>query len=178
MSLLHPHRLISSLALSGSPGETDSGLSLSQKQQTAAPPCSRLLPSATLQLRAAFPCHSGSHQQRLAFRQRMESMRATTSCLLWELRFTGRSRARGGRGAGRRGGIQAKTSPHWMLGGVRGAQKQQRHTLYHRTRCWPLVSGPHSAGPPSAVLSFVSELPIAQLPWMWKDRAGRAAGRS
>lgn len=177
MSLLHPHRLISSLALSGSPGETDSGLSLSQKQQTAAPPCSRLLPSATLQLRAAFPCHSGSHQQRLAFRQRMESMRATTSCLLWELRFTGRSRARGGRGAGS-GGDPGQDLPALDVGG--GGSRCPEATAAHSLPSYPVLalSGPHSAGPTSAVLSFVSELPIAQLPWMWKDRAGRAAGRS
>lgn len=137
------------------------------------PARSRLLPSATLQLRAAFSLSLRLPSVgRLAFRWRMEKnqdnhllsslgaeIHSEKQSLLWE-RYPGQDPPTGG----------------WDR--VLGTQKQQWCTLvYHLTGCWVLLGGPHPEVPSSALLSFVSGLPVAQLVCMWKDRPGRAVGR-
>lgn len=76
---LPPRHLISSLVMFQSPGETGrSPESQPQKWQTAAPPWPRLLPSATLQRRAAFSLSLRlPPAERLAFRRRMEKRRGS-----------------------------------------------------------------------------------------------------
>lgn len=113
-----PSHLISHLVMSPSPGETGSHPeSQPQKKQATAPPWSRLLPSATLQLRAALSLSLGlPPAERLAFRQRMEKHQGNhlLSSLGAEIHSGKESQVRGG--------VQAKT-PTGGWDGVLGTQR-------------------------------------------------------
>lgn len=162
---LPPHCLISSLVMFQAPGETGRNPeSPPQKWQTAAPPWSRLLPSATLQLRAAFSLSLRlPPAERLAFRRRMEKRRG--SHLLSSLGADAQSQSRGT--------CPGQPRPHWRLG--QGPGHTEATGLPGRTPYWALVlpRGPH----PATATSAVSEFPVAQRLCVWTDGAGRAVGR-
>lgn len=137
---LPPHCLISSLVMFQAPGETGRNPeSPPQKWQTAAPPWSRLLPSATLQLRAAFSLSLRlPPAERLAFRRRMEKRRAATSCLLWELMLRA---SHGGR-------VQANQDPTGGWDRALGTQRQQDCLVVHLTGRWFFLGVPIQQLPP------------------------------
>lgn len=142
---LPPRHLISSLVMFQSPGETGrSPESQPQKWQTAAPPWPRLLPSATLQRRAAFSLSLRlPPAERLAFRRRMEKRRgAATSCLLWELTLRASHRMCPGQDA--TGGWDRAL----------GTQRQQWGPVLHLTGCRFFLGVPIQQLPPLLLQNF------------------------
>lgn len=135
----HP-RLISSLVMFQAPGETGGNPeSQPQKWQTAAPPWSRLLPSATLQLRAAFSLSLRlPPAERLAFRQRMEERRG--GHLLSPLGADAQSQSLWGTCPGR--------DPTGGWDRALGTQRQQYCPVVHLTGCRFFLGVPIQQLPP------------------------------